>query len=141
MNTKKFNFEIEGVFVIIEVECYGVNNEKVSVPLYMPIKGINELPKMGTDISVFEDEIRGILPLTLKGDFIDETFKSFNNTLLNHLKTYGRLLKADLEMYIGEVILIIIAIQKALNLNVISIDERISMFSQVYDTIMREINI
>lgn len=137
IKTTKLPFQINDVTVIIEVKEW-ITINSYEIPTYRSVfmRGEEVLGLCRIDKDEFEDEVMQILPKTLNENYMIDTSLRFQRLINDHITTYGRLLEGDLLAYIGEFILVIISIQKAMSFKIISIDERKALFSRTFDNYM-----
>ena len=136
--TKKFIFEIEDIPIIIAVELGPM--DQIIVPLYIPsVDEIGEFASM-TTITEFEKDIKSLLPKKIKNNVVNETINSLSNTIQNHIQRYGRLLPSDMNLYIGETILIMCAVSRALNITVPNEVDKYKLFALLGQRIMNVIS-
>lgn len=114
MSLSNFNFNINGTVITIKAEKAPMN--QVSVPLYKPVNGIIQSISAVTPEQGFMDDINSLLPKTIDEDFFNKTMESLFNTIQNHLNQFGRLLPSDMELYVGETILVMSGVSRALNI-------------------------
>jgi hypothetical protein len=134
---KQYQFKIDDIIISIDVEI--VSNEQVIIPLYKKNNDVILGMSSMTPISEFEKDIRSLLPKTLKGDLFLESMKSLYSSIQNHINKYGQLLPSDMDLYIGEFILIASAVTKALNVTVPDEREKYQIFSMVTQQLLNSL--
>ena len=134
MNETNFNFKINGTEIIIKAEKGPMN--QVIVPIYKPVNGQVLGVFVTTPEQGFMDDINSLLPKVVNEDFFNKTMESLFNTIQSHLNKFGRLVPSDMELYVGETILVMCGISRALNIAEPGENEKPQIFNLLCERIM-----
>ena len=126
---KSFLFKVEGIILKIDLEMS--LDGQVIIPLYKTTNEIILEHSTMSPIDIVEAEFKSLLPKSLKGDHYKELLSSFVFTIKQHINQYGRILPADLDGYLGEMVLIGDAISFALYSERMGHNEKYEMFNKV----------
>lgn len=112
--------------IILRIKCLGleikipvikVNEETYNYPIPRPIPKNSNLGvgnfSMNSDIQEFMDDIEVQIPNSLDGNLEQIAYDSLFNIMNYHIGKYGRILRTDLDSYIGQNILLFNAILEA----------------------------
>ncbi|HLT54035.1 MAG TPA: hypothetical protein VKZ97_09090 [Flavobacteriaceae bacterium] len=114
-NEANFRFNINGTEIIIKVEKGPMN--QVIVPIYRSVDEEVISISSSTPEPGFVDDIKSLLPKVIDENYFSETMESLFNTIQNHLNRFGRLLPSDMELYVGEAILVMCGVSRALQID------------------------
>jgi len=139
-NNQKFTiltFKVSGLSIPINIKIDSFGN--VLVPLFKSFN--NEETNMHVMVpkAEFIADIKKLLPEFIDDNFTKNTFEALFNELQNHINKYGRLLAADMELYISESILIMCGISKGLKIKEPDSIEKQELFSMLSFQIMNEL--
>lgn len=115
MRSAKISFTLKGKR--IEIPITEVDNDTLNFPIPRPIPANNPIEEYTMNISKkeFFDDIKTMIPTSLKGDLEEIAADCLIVIIAKHLNKYGRILPSDLETYLGQNILLFSSINEAVN--------------------------
>ncbi|WP_291728366.1 hypothetical protein [Bernardetia sp.] len=129
MNETNLTFYIDGTEVIIKPEK--VFMEQVYIPIYKPVNQIITGYVIFLDKEDFVNDIQSLLPKVIDEDYFNKIMRNLDTLIKNHITQFGRLLKSDMELYVGEALLVMCGMAEVLNQEVPSESEKPSLFDAI----------
>ncbi len=130
MEEKDYKFNINGTEIIIKVDVVPPN--QVIVPIYKPTTEII----LGFSGTVSEKEfltdIEKLLPKKVDNTFFDYIIDTaLFETIQSHLNKFGRLTDSDMELYVGETLLVLTAVAKSMRMELPTDEDKTFLFDHL----------
>lgn len=115
---------------------------KVKIPVYANIPAHSLLKSLTVTLSEndFDSDMEILVPASFGDDWGEACFNQLQVRVVKHIQDYGRILPADLECFIAEMVLVISSIGEAIQ-QPLSFDMRKDVFKRVLVDISDELNI
>lgn len=137
MKKKTFTYSFKNIEIAIEAN---VNFEgSIEIPVYRKyndqILGFSFWP----DEETFLEDLRSLLPESLEGDLFSHIQVALLKTVKKHIQQYGRIMDADLELYVSQEIMIIDAIAKQKENKIFTDEEKCSIHQNLKSQVLNSI--
>lgn len=115
---------------------------KIRIPIYANIPSNSRLRNMIVTLSEddFDTDMKVLVPSSFGDDWAEACFNQLQVRVVMHIQEFGRILPADLECYIAEMVLVMASIGEAIH-QPLSLDMRKKIFKRVLITISDKLNI
>lgn len=131
MKKIKKSFKIERKTFSFEILEYDKDHYQIPFNLPSVHRTKSELsePHITVGKKNFEDDLKLLVPKSIKEDFILEILKNLIPTVKAHYNKYGRVHPSDLQTYVAECVLISICIAKELGRGNVDINGKQNIFN------------
>jgi hypothetical protein len=137
------SFKIEGRTVSYEIIELDKDNYLIpnNNPALHSTKSELTEPKMGVIKNNFEEDLTFLVPKSWEGDFLSNISNNLISVVKNHKINYGRILLADIHIYVAECVFISNCIMKDWQNEVLDITMKQKIFVFFMENVVKELNL
>jgi hypothetical protein len=121
--------------IVFSIDIEQPIQDKVTIPVYSHLPMVVTLSECD-----FDSDMKTLIPTSFGNDWAEACFIQLKERVAEHINEFGRILPADLECYIAEMVLVMGSIGEAIQ-QPFSYEKRKLIFNRVLIAISDELNI